>query len=91
MKGESSLARRGPLCREVFRQQASAPPNRRGREHLVRDSRNTEQDRCADRVTVKYIARTMRGFKAFRHARNLITGIEAMPMIRKGEHGEIKD
>ena len=40
-----------------------------------------EQDRCA----VKSITKTHDGFKSLRAARNVLTGIELMHMIRKGQ------
>ncbi len=44
-----------------------------------------------DHRAVKRITRPMLGFKTFRCARILITGIEVMHMIRKGQLGAIKD
>jgi putative transposase len=44
-----------------------------------------------DYRAIKRITRPMLGFKTFRCARILITGIEVMCMIRKGRLGEIKD
>jgi putative transposase len=44
-----------------------------------------------DHRAVKRITRPMLGFKSFRCARILITGIETMHMIRKGQLGNIKD
>ena len=44
-----------------------------------------------DHRAVKRITRPMLGFKTFRCARILITGIEVMHMIRKGQLGDIKD
>ena len=44
-----------------------------------------------DHRTVKRTTRPMLGFKSFRCARILITGIEVMRMIRKGRLGAVKD
>ena len=44
-----------------------------------------------DHRAIKRITRPMLGFKSFRCARILISGIETMHMIRKGQMGDIKD
>ena len=44
-----------------------------------------------DHRAIKRITRPMLGFKSFRCARILISGIETMHMIRKGQLGYIKD
>ena len=44
-----------------------------------------------DHRAVKRIIRPMLGFKTLRCARILITGIEVMHMIRKGQLGAIQD
>ena len=44
-----------------------------------------------DHRAIKRITRSMLGFKSLRCARILITGIETMHMIRKGQLGDIKD
>ena len=44
-----------------------------------------------DHRAVKRITRPMLGFKSFRCARILLTGIEVMHMIHKGQLGDIKD
>jgi putative transposase len=44
-----------------------------------------------DHRAVKRITRPMLGFKSFRCARILITGIETIHMIRKGRLGNTKD
>ena len=44
-----------------------------------------------DHRTVKRITQPMLGLEGFRYARILITGIEVMHMIRKGQLGNIKD
>ena len=44
-----------------------------------------------DHHAVKRITRPMLGFKTFRCARILITGIEVMHMMRKGQLSAIKD
>ena len=44
-----------------------------------------------DHRAIKRIARPMLGFKSFRCARILISGIETMHMIRKGQLGDIKN
>ena len=44
-----------------------------------------------DHRAVKRLTRPMLGFKSFRCARIVISGIETMHMIRKGQLGDIKD
>ena len=44
-----------------------------------------------DHRALKQISRSMIGFKGFRCARILISDIETMHMIRKGQLGDIKD